>query len=269
VVVCVAGFWACAAAGARSEPGYDPQLDYLSGLASVGAAQPGWGLAMFAFGSGAVLATAVLVGNLVPSAVVAQRLLLLAAVLVAVAGVARVTCLDGAAACSAGPRVVDRATVLHYTHSAAVTVYVLVFAVAMAALARAASRASRPALAALAWAAAVVTPLLGLAPLPWGPGTDQRVWVAAGHVLLLALAAWPPAAPPPSAAPASAASAAAAAAAPAPGQGLRGGPGEACGETRGEARGAGHGEGGAGRGGAGRRTPEGLRKEPGEARGTQ
>jgi hypothetical protein len=192
VVVCVVGFWVSASAGARAEPGYDPGRDYLSALASVGAAAPVWGLAMFGFGAAAVLATAVVVGHLVPGAVVAQRLLLLAAVLVAVAGVARVTCLDGAAACSAGPRVVDRTTVLHYVHSAAVTAYVLVFALAMVALARAASRASRRALAAVAWTAAVVSPLLGLAPLPWGPGTDQRVWVASGHVLLLALAAWPP-----------------------------------------------------------------------------
>jgi hypothetical protein len=191
VVTSVAGFWAAATLGAHAEPDYDPGRDYLSGLASVGAAQPGWGLLMFGFGAAAVLATAVVVRDLVPQAVTAYRLLLMAAVLVAVAGVARVSCLDGAASCRAGLAVFDRSTVLHYTHSAAVTVYVLVFALAMAALARAASRTSRRGLAALAWTAAVVTPLLGVVPLPWGPGTDQRVWVAAGHGLLLVLAAWP------------------------------------------------------------------------------
>jgi hypothetical protein len=190
VLACVLGFWAMATIGAVRQPGYDAGQDYLSSLAALGARQAGWGLAMFAVGALAVACTALVVRNLVPGRAPA-RLLLLAALAVALGGLARVTCVAGAAGCNAGPLVVEQTTLLSRTHSAAVAMYQVLFSAALLALAWSAWAVHRRALAALALAAAALTPLLAVAPLPWGPGTDQRVWVAVGHAVLLTLAAWP------------------------------------------------------------------------------
>jgi hypothetical protein len=190
VAASVLGFWTLATLGAGRQPGYDAAQDYLSALAALGAAQPGWGLGMFACGSLALAATAVVVRALVPARAPA-RLMLLAAAAVAVAGLARVTCGAGAAGCNAGPLVVEQTTLLSRTHSGAVAVYQVLFSAALLALAHSAWGVHRRALATLALAGAVLTPLLAVAPLPWGAGTDQRVWVAVGHLVLLALAAWP------------------------------------------------------------------------------
>jgi hypothetical protein len=145
---------------------------------------------MFAFGALAVAGTALVVRDLVPGRA-ATRLLLLAALAVALGGLARVTCVAGAAGCSAGPLVVEQTTLLSRTHSVAVAAYQALFSAALLALAWSAWGVHRRALAALALGAAALTPLLAVAPLPWGPGTDQRVWVAVGHAVLLTLAAWP------------------------------------------------------------------------------
>jgi hypothetical protein len=112
-------------------------------------------------------------------------------VAVAVGALARVTCVAGAAGCHAGPLVVEQTTLLSRAHSGAVAAYQVFFSAALLALAGSAWRVHRRALTTLAVAAAILTPVLALAPLPWGSGTDQRVWVAVGHAVLLALAAWP------------------------------------------------------------------------------
>ena len=191
VAVAVAGFWLAALTAGAVEPGYDPGRDYLSALASVGAAAPAPGLLMFGCGAAALAAAGVVVQGVVPSARLARRLLLVSAACVGVAGLARVSCSDGAAGCGAGPAVVEQVTLLGRVHSLAVGGYQVAFSLALVALAAAAGRAWRRGLAAFGWTAALGTAVLAVAPLPWGPGTDQRVWVAAGHLVLLVLAAWP------------------------------------------------------------------------------
>jgi hypothetical protein len=190
VLASVLGFWVLASVGAARQPGYDAARDYLSALAALGASQAGWGLAMFACGALALACTAVVVRGLVPGRA-AARLMLLAAAAVAVGGLARVTCLAGAAGCNAGPLVVEQTTLLSRTHSVAVATYQVLLSAALLALAWGAWQVHRRALAALSLGAATLTPLLAVTPLPWEPGTDQRVWVAVGHAVLLALAAWP------------------------------------------------------------------------------
>jgi hypothetical protein len=191
VVLAVAGFWALATVGASQQPGYDAGRDYLSALAAVGARAPAWGLAMFGCAALALLCAAVVVRNLQHDGRGAMGAMLVAAAAVALAGTARVSCAAGAAGCNAGALVVEQTTLLSRTHSAAVAAYQVAFSVALLLLARSAQQQSRPALAALALVGAVGTAALAVVPLPWGPGTDQRVWVASGHLVLLALAAWP------------------------------------------------------------------------------
>lgn len=187
----VGGFWLAAALGARLEPGYQAGQDYLSALASVGASGPAAGLLMFACGAGALVAAAAVVREVEPAAVLGRRLLLAAAAFVAVGGLARVRCLDGAAGCNAGPLVVEQVTVSSQVHTVAILGYQVAFSAAMVGLAVVAGRRRRRSLAALGWAAAALTPVLALDPLPLTPGWSQRLWVAAGHAALLGLAAWP------------------------------------------------------------------------------
>ena len=187
----VAGFWVAAALGGRVEPGYDAGQDYLSALASVGAAGPQVGLAMFACGAGALAAASAVVRRLEPTAVLGRRMLIAAAGFVAVGGLARVRCVDGAAGCNAGPLVVEQVTLASQVHAAAILGYQVAFSAAMVAVAVSARRGRRRGLAVLGWTAALLTPVLALDPLPLSPGWSQRLWVAAGHAALLALAAWP------------------------------------------------------------------------------
>lgn len=191
VLVGVAGFWTCAAAAATGEPGYDPSEDYLSALASVGADRPVLGLGMFACGAGAVLAAAGVVRTLCPRAALARRALLAASGFVALAGLARVTCLAGAAGCNAGPLVLEQVTVSSRVHAVSVAAYQVAFSVGLLALAAAARADRRSALAVVAMVGALLTPVLALDPLPLPGGTSQRVWVAVGHVALVLLAVWP------------------------------------------------------------------------------
>jgi hypothetical protein len=191
VAAAVACFWVVATVGAARQPGYDAARDYLSSLAALGSTAPGWGLTMFACAALALGCTSVVVRDLVIDAGAAAWAMLVAAVAVAVAGAARVTCVTGAAGCNAGALVVEQTTLLSRTHSVAVATYQVAFSGALLLLARAAHRDGRGALAGVALLAAVGTAALAVAPLPWGAGTDQRVWVAAGHLVLLALAAWP------------------------------------------------------------------------------
>jgi hypothetical protein len=195
IVAGVAGFWAAAAVAARSEPGYDGRTDYLSALASIGAAEPAPGVVMFACGAGVLVAAAAVVRRVQPDAVPVPGLLLVAAVCVTVAGVARVTCLEGAAGCNAGPLVVEQTTPASRFHATAVGGYQLAFSLAMAVLGETARRRGRRALAVLGWGAAVLTPVLAFNPLGLDAGTAQRVWVAAGHLPLLAVAGWRAASP--------------------------------------------------------------------------
>jgi hypothetical protein len=187
----VGGFWLAAALGGRLEPGYQASEDYLSALASVGASGPVAGLLMFACGAGALAAASAVVREVEPAAVLGGRLLLAAAAFVAVGGLARVRCLDGAAGCNAGPLVVEQVTVSSEVHAVAIFGYQVAFSAAMVGLAVVARSRGRPGLAALGWVGAVVTPVLALDPLPLTPGWSQRLWVVAGHAVLLGLAAWP------------------------------------------------------------------------------
>jgi hypothetical protein len=196
VGVGILGFWTCATVGAAAQPGYDPTQDYLSSLAASGAAQPGWGLAMFAFGALALGSAAVVVRDLVPTvstrARTAAMLLAVSAGFVLLGGLARVECIAGAAGCNAGPLVVEQITLASRVHAGAVAAYQLAFSAGLLSLAWAARRAGVPMLAALSALGALLTPLLGVVPTgSLDPGTVQRVWVATGHAVVVALAAWP------------------------------------------------------------------------------
>ena len=191
VVAGVAGFWTFAAVGAAVEPGYDPSRDYLSALASVGAQRPALGLGMFVCGAGAVLAAAGVLRAVSPRAILARRALVAASGFVALAGVARVTCLAGAGGCSAGPLDLDQVTLSSRTHGVSVAAYQVAFTVGLLALAVAARADRRRALASVAAVGAVLTPFLALDPLPLPEGLSQRLWVAAGHLVLVLLATWP------------------------------------------------------------------------------
>lgn len=186
-VVGVAGFWVCAHIGAQRAPGYEPTTDYLSALAAVGAAEPGWGLVMFGFGSLALLGTSLAAGEWVRGGPrwwhVAPASLLLASVATAVAGVARVRCPSGAAGCSAGPTVVEPSLV-GQVHAAAVVSYQVLLTVALLVCARIAWHARRRWLAGALAGGAVVTPLLAVDVVLVDPGWSQRLWVATGHGLL-------------------------------------------------------------------------------------
>lgn len=191
----IVGFWTCAAIGAQAQPGYDPTQDYLSSLAASGAAQPGWGVAMFGFGALALGSAAVAVRDLVPTgssrARTAATLLAVSAGFVLLGGVARVECVMGAAGCNAGPLVVEQITLASRVHAGAVAAYQLAFSAGLLSLAWAARRAGGLALALVSAAGAVLTPLLAVVPTQVDPGTVQRVWVATGHAVLVTLAAWP------------------------------------------------------------------------------
>lgn len=181
VVLGIVGFWAFASLGAAAEPGYDPTQDYLSALAAAGAAEPAWGLAMFGASAVAVLAVAYSARS---------RLMAAAAVSLAMGGVLRVDCPTGAAGCNAGPRVVEP-SLTGQAHAAAVGGYQVLLSAALLALAWRARRQRRPGTAAAAVAGAVVPLALAFDPLPLEPGVSQRLWVAAGQVILLLVAFWP------------------------------------------------------------------------------
>lgn len=177
VVAGVVGFWTFASVGAAVEPGYDPAQDYLSALAATGAAEPLWGLAMFASSTVAVLAVAWHARSL---------LLAGAGVLLALGGVLRVDCPAGAAGCNAGPLVVEP-TLVGQAHSVAVAGYQVLLSAALVVLAASERRAGRGS-DAIAWLAAALLPLvLAFDPLPLEPGISQRLWVASGQVALLML----------------------------------------------------------------------------------
>lgn len=190
VVTGLAGFWTTAVVASSRQPAYDPRTDYLSALASSGAVQPGWGIAMFAFGGLALLAAAVCVARAegahprlrraAASALVAGSLAVL------VAGVARVVCPEGAAGCNAGPRVAE-ATASGVVHAWSVGIYQVCLTLAALVLARANHAHGRRGMAAVLAVGAVATTVLAFDPLPLQPGVSQRLWVAAGHLLLLGL----------------------------------------------------------------------------------
>ena len=167
--------------GASREPSYDPAQDYLSALAATGAAEPVWGLLMFASATVAVLAAAWHVRS---------ALLLAAAAALAASGVFRVDCPSGAAGCNAGPLVVDPSVTGH-VHAAAVVGYQLLLSAALLAVALVDHRAGRRGWAVAALAGALVPLLLALDPLPLEPGLSQRLWVVSGQAVLLMLAFWP------------------------------------------------------------------------------
>jgi hypothetical protein len=181
VVVGIGGFWTFASIGAAAEPGYDPPREYLSSLAATGAAEPVWGLAMFASATLAVLGAAWCVRSL---------LLLASGFFLAMGGVFRVDCPSGAAGCNAGPLVVEPA-LCGQVHSAAVIGYQVLLSAALVALAGTERRAGRRVHASAALAGALVPLVLALDPLPLQPGVSQRVWVAAGQLVLVMLAFWP------------------------------------------------------------------------------
>ena len=184
LVAGVAGFWTCALVAASLQPGYDPAVDYLSALAAVGAHDPAWGLAMFASGALALGgAAAMLVSRgFRPAA----ALLGMAAVAVVVAGVARVDCLEGAAGCAAGPSAFAGG-LASQVHSAAVLTSQVLLSAALLAVAWGGRRTCSRACVALVGVGAVLTAVLSVNPLPLEPGWSQRLWVASGHAVLLAV----------------------------------------------------------------------------------
>lgn len=181
VVLGIVGFWTFAALGAATEPGYDPSQDYLSALAAFGAADPAWGLAMFASSTAAVLAAAWLARS---------RLLAAAGVSLALGGMLRVDCPAGAAGCNAGPLVVEP-SLAGQAHAVAVAGYQVLLSAALLALAWRARQVGRPVAVLAALAGALVPLALALDPLPLEPGTSQRLWVVAGQLALLLVAFWP------------------------------------------------------------------------------
>lgn len=195
VLLGVVGFWACAALGSAAQPGYASSQDYLSSLAAHGANEPGWGVAMFAFGAlanaGVAAALLALVPPGQPGARVAVLLIVVSACLVVVGGLARVECPQGAAGCNAGPFVVEQFTLSSRAHAAAIVGYQLLVAAGLAVLAGVAFRAGRRVLAVASGVAAVAGPVLALARFGLDPGTSQRVWVLFGHAVMLAIAFWP------------------------------------------------------------------------------
>jgi hypothetical protein len=184
VLAGVIGFWLLAGAAAARAPWYSPGADYLSALAAIGAREPWWGLAMFACGAVALAGGAVVLRGSVP---VAAALMVASAISVAVAGIARVECPLGAAGCNAGPSVLEP-TFSGQVHALAVVAYQVFFSAALLAAAWAGWREGRLLPVAVGVSGAVLTAVLALDPLPADPGWSQRLWVAAGHVVLVAVA---------------------------------------------------------------------------------
>jgi hypothetical protein len=184
LVAGVAGFWGCAVVAASLQPGYDAGVDYLSALAAVGARQPAWGLAMFACGAVALGAAAAML--LSRGFRTAPALLGIAAVAVVLAGAARVDCPDGAAGCAAGPASLSGG-LASQVHSAAVLTSQLLLSAALLALAWQGRQTCSRTCVGLAGAGAVLTAVLSVNPLPLEPGWSQRLWVASGHAVLLAV----------------------------------------------------------------------------------
>lgn len=179
----VTGFWLLAVAGAARAPGYSPGADYLSALAAIGAQEPWWGLAMFACGAVALVGGAAVLRGSVP---VAATLMTASAISVAVAAIARVECPLGAAGCNAGPTVLEPTT-SGQVHALAVAAYQVFFSAALLAVAWAGWRQRRLLPVVVGVSAAVLTAVLALDPLPVDPGWSQRLWVATGHVVLVAV----------------------------------------------------------------------------------
>jgi hypothetical protein len=109
-----------------------------------------------------------------------------AGVAVVVAAGARVDCPFGAAGCAAGPGVVP-ADLTSQVHAAAVVASQVLLSGALVAVAWRARRQSATACALAAGAGAVLTAVLALDPLLLEPGWSQRLWVASGHLALLAV----------------------------------------------------------------------------------
>jgi hypothetical protein len=186
----LAGFWVTSWVASGRQPDYDPRIDYLSALASSGAVQPGWGIAMFVFGGLALLAASVSVARAGVEhprmGRAASSALLAGSVAVLVAGMARVGCPDGAAGCNAGPRVAE-ATSSGAVHAWSVGAYQVCLTVAALVLAWAVHAHGRRGAAVGLTVAAITVTVLALDPLPLQPGSSQRLWVAAGHALLVGL----------------------------------------------------------------------------------
>ncbi len=180
----VAGFWTCALVAASFQPGYDPAVDYLSALAAAGARQPGWGLAMLAFGAVALGGSAAVLAA--RGLRTAGSLLGLAAVAVLLAAAARVDCSDGAAGCAAGHSDLS-GSLATQVHSGAVLTSQVLLSAALLVVAWTGRRTCSTPCLLVAAAGAVLTALLSVNPLPLEPGWSQRLWVASGHATLLAV----------------------------------------------------------------------------------
>jgi len=174
------------------KPGYQSSQDYLSALAASGASDRWLGVLMFLCGSLALGATSVVVRGLVENSRAPAVAMAVAAGCVLVAGALPVSCPEGSAGCDAAPTLVEQAVVTGRLHSWAVVAYQVSFTVALLLLARAARTSGRRARVGLTVAGAVLTPLLAVVPVLPGPGDAQRLWVLSGHLVLLALAWWPP-----------------------------------------------------------------------------
>lgn len=192
VPAAVLGFWLCATGAAALEPGYAPAQDYLSALAASGADRRWLGVLMFVCGSLALVATSFVVRGLVRSSRAPSVAMAVAGGCVLVAGLVPVSCAGGAAGCRAAPTLIEEAVATGRGHSLAVVAYQVSFSVALLLLARAAHACDREGLAGLSLAGALLTPVLSVVSTLPDPGAAQRVWVLSGHVVLLALAAWPP-----------------------------------------------------------------------------
>ncbi len=182
VLVGIAGFWAAAVVAGLREPGYDPTTDLLSPLAARGATHPIAGLAVFASGATAVLATGLLVWRRGQDPVLVPASLLLAAGAVLLAGVARLACPTGAAECTAADADLDASV-----HGSAVVAYqvLLVLALMVFGWAR---RDRSVGVAAIAMLLALGTLVLGTVSLGLPEGVVQRLWVGLGQAGLVLMA---------------------------------------------------------------------------------
>ena len=188
VAVLLAFFWVAVVVAASANPDYSHSRDYISALASVGAERP-W-LAMLAIGAVGVafLLTSALLRPFSRTAALAAAL---AGTGYLVAAVARIRCVEGAAACGVGDRQsTDLENTRGYIHETAVIGSTVLLVVAMVAFGIALLRRGRRAGGIASLVAASATVITFALVSGDSPGTEQRIWVAVMMCWTVGVALW-------------------------------------------------------------------------------